>query len=310
MKPKAVIVLLLFSIVGTAGAADHKSYQSGICIFNLHNCELTPPVERAIVFGVSRILDTYKETFGFSYPDNFNVNVTIFGDKDEFLKYQKERLGSVISETGYYSGRYRETVVLQQKNTKKTNDAKEMVGTVFHEANHLIMRYSIPSCPTWVNEGLSEYFEGLNVFGENRRVYLQKNRSWWCKRWVKKGFPIELDKYLNMSHDEWMNFRNKDSNAAYTIGYSLVYFMMSRSNTEKILKELLWEFKRNGEDANSIKIINQFYPGGLEKLEKNWRDWIPRARPYRPLRALRAETEREAKEDLPVGGQDIAENED
>lgn len=167
MSPRAVIVWLLFSIIGIAGAADLKSYESGICIFNLHNCELTPPVERAIVFGVSRILDTYKETFGFSYPDNFKVKVTIFGDKDKFLKYQKEQLGSIISETGYYSSRYRETVVLQQKNTKKTSDAKEMVRTVFHEANHLLLRYNIPRCPKWVNEGLSEYFEGLNVFGEN-----------------------------------------------------------------------------------------------------------------------------------------------
>lgn len=309
MSPRAVIVWLLFSIIGIAGAADLKSYESGICIFNLHNCELTPPVERAIVFGVSRILDTYKETFGFSYPDNFKVKVTIFGDKDKFLKYQKEQLGSIISETGYYSSRYRETVVLQQKNTKKTSDAKEMVRTVFHEANHLLLRYNIPRCPKWVNEGLSEYFEGLNVFGENRRVYLHKNHSKWCKYWVKNGFPIELDKYIMLSDKDWMNFRSKDAGAAYTIGYSLVYFMMSRGTTENVLKELLWEFKRQGENADSIKIINEFYPGGLGKLEKNWRDWIPRARPYRPLRALRGEAEKE-KEDLSVGGQENAENED
>jgi hypothetical protein len=292
MKLKAFIILFASFTVSAASAGDVVSFESGICKFSLNDYELAPHVERAIIFGVERILDTYKDTFGFSYPDNFKVKITIFGDKDEFLKYQKEQLGLVISETGYYSGRYCETVVLQQKNTKKTSDAKEMVGTVFHEANHLILRYSIPSCPTWVNEGLSEYFEGLNVFGQNRRVYLQENRSRWCKYWAKKGFPLELDKYLSMSHEQWMNFRNKDANAAYTIGYSLVYFMMSRSGTEQILKELLWEFKRNGEDVDSVKIINERYPGGLEKLERNWLEWIPKARPYRPLRALREEAEK------------------
>lgn len=299
MKLKVFIVLFVLFIVSSAFAGDVVSFDSGVCKFNLHDYELAPHVERAIVFGISRILDTYKDTFGFSYPDDFRVKVTIFGNEDEFLKYQKEQLGSIISETGYYSGRYRETVVLQKENTKKTKDAKEMVGTVFHEANHLILRHNIPSCPTWVNEGLSEYFEGLNVFGENRRVYLQENRSRWCKYWLKKGFPIELDKYLSLSHDDWMKFRSKDANAAYTIGYSLVYFMMSRSSTEEVLKELLREFKKNGEDADSIKIINDHYPGGFEKLERNWREWIPRARPYRPLRALREEAEK-AKKDASV----------
>lgn len=289
MKSKAFIVLPFLFIASTATAGEVVSFDSGICKINLHNYELTKPVERAIIFGVSRILDTYRETFGFSYHDDFKVKITIFGNKDEFLKYQKERIDKIISDTGYYDSKHRETVVLNEKNTKKTEDAKKMVGVIFHEANHLILRYHIPWVPTWVNEGLSEYFEGLNVFGENRRVYLQKNRSYWCKRWVKEGFPIELDEYIGLSYDEWMRFRKRDPNAAYTVGYSLVYFMMSRSNTEKVLKELLWEFKRHGKKADSVQIINDFYSGGFQKFERSWRKWIPRARSYRPLRALRKE---------------------
>ncbi len=296
MKLKTLIVLLLSFSISTAAGSEFVSFDSGICKFNLHDYELAKHVERAIVFGVSRIVDTYRETFGFDYPDDFKVKVTIFSNKDEFLKYQKKQLGKIISETGYYASMYHETVVLQQKNTKKTKDAKEMVGVLFHEANHLILMHHIPWVPAWLNEGLSEYFDGLNVFGENRRVYLQKNRSYWCKRWAKKGFPIKLDKYLSLSYDEWMSFRKKDVNAAYTIGYSLVYFMMSRQSTEKVLKELLWEFKKHGQKANSIQTINNHYPGGFEKLERNWRKWIPRARPYRPLRALRKQAVKTKKD--------------
>lgn len=292
IKNTLIILLLAYPAIAT----ELKSYDIDLCTFNLHGYELAPHVERAIVFGVSRILDTYKDTFSFSYPNDFKVKITIFGDKGEFLKYQKEQLGSIISESGYYSNRYRETVVLQTKNTKKTKDAKEMVGTVFHETNHLILRYNIPWCPKWVNEGLSEYFKGMNVFGENRRVYLHTNRGKWCKYWLKNGFPIEIDKYISMSHDEWMKFRSKDSNAAYTIGYSLVYYMMSRSKTEGVLREILWGYKKTGKDTNSIEIINQNYPGGVEKLERDWRKWIPRARKYRPLRALRKEAGKAKKD--------------
>jgi len=90
VKPKTLIVLLLSFTISTAAAGEFVSFESGICKFNLYDYELTTHVERAIVFGVSRIVDTYKETFGFDYPDNFKVKVTIFGDKDEFLKYQKK----------------------------------------------------------------------------------------------------------------------------------------------------------------------------------------------------------------------------
>ena len=280
---------------------------SDVCQFHLEDYELTPPAERAIVFGVSRIIDTYKETFGFSYPDGYKVTVTLFSNKDEFIKYQKKQLGSIISEEGFYSGKYREAVVLNEKNTKKTKDEKRMVAVVFHEANHLILTYHIPWVPGWVNEGLSGYFEGLNAFGENKRVNLQENRSYWPKQWAKKGFPIELEDYLAISYDNWANFRNRNSNAAYSIGYSLMYFMMSRSETEKVLKELLWEFKRQGKKANSVKVINEHYPGGLEKFKRQWLKWIPRARPYRPLRVLRKNT-KETKDNTGTNSRDKTQN--
>jgi hypothetical protein len=284
VKPKALIVLLFFLNIGIAGGREVVSFDSGICKFTLHGYELAPHVERAIVFGASRIIDTYKDTFGFSFPDEFKLKITIFADQDEFIEYQKnQRSDGGISKTGYYSGRYSEAVVWKNK------DPKTMVGVVFHEASHLTLRHHIPWCPTWINEGLSEYFEGLNVFGEKRRVYLQKNKSDWCKRWAKEGFPIKLDEYLSLSNDEWREFQKKDSKAAYSIGYSLVYFMMSRSSTEKVLKELLWDFKKHGQKANSVQTINNHYPGGFEKFERTWRKWIPRARAYRPLRALRTE---------------------
>lgn len=310
MRSKAAIFWLLFFITEVAHGAELKSYESGICIFNLYDCELTPPVERAIVFGVSRIFDTYKESFGFDYPDNYKVKVTIFSAKDKFIEYQKKQGKKSFADVAYYSVRFREAVVYWKKYSKKTEDAKPMVSSVYHEVSHMLLMTVSPDVPLWINEGLAEYFAGLNVFGENRRVYLDEWHQRWLKRWTEKGFPINLDEYLRLNFDQWHTFDKKIKNcsAAYTIGYSLVYFMMSRSTTEGVLKELLWEFKKQGEKADSIKIINEHYPGGLEKLERNWRDWIPRARAYRPLRALRKEAEK-VKKDSSVKEPNSSQNE-
>jgi len=291
----AVLAFLLFSPTGfsenrtrtTAPRIQFKEHTNGICSFKLQDYEFTKPIESAVVFGVSRIFETYKETFGFDYPEDFKVKVTIFADKDKFLSYQEAHIGQIISQSGYYSGYHMETVVWQNE------DLKTMLAVLFHEASHMILRHNVPWCPGWVNEGMSVYFEGLNVIGKNKQVVLEPNRIAWCRHWVKKGFPqhnghpILLKEYLDLNHEQWVEFREAQPNAAYTIGYSLVYYMMSFSETEKILKELLWDFKRRGLTADSVAVINTHYPGGLKKLEKVWTKWVPRARKYRPLRAMK-----------------------
>ncbi|MDD5010970.1 MAG: DUF2268 domain-containing putative Zn-dependent protease [Phycisphaerae bacterium] len=295
---KTFLVFFLFAGIVSAQTDEFVTYEVDDCRFKLYNFKLARPIERAIVFGVSLIMDSYRQTFGFEFPDDFKVNVTIICGKDKFLKYQQEQLGKIISESGYYSGKYRETVALLNKYPEEAKNARAiqtMVSLVFHESNHMILRYQIPSVPNWINEGLSEYFEGFKVFGADKRVYLQRRKQNWCKYWVKNGFPTELDKLLNMSHREFYDFdKSHQGSPGYTMGYSLVYFMMSGRTTETILKEILWDMKRSGKTGkiDSVKVINDNFPGGLERFERQWKMWIPTARGYRPLRALRSQLDK------------------
>lgn len=286
MKFAVLVISLLSYAAGITAAAQPVTYDAGGCVFDLYDYELTTPIKNAILFGVDKILDTYKNTFGFPYPDNFKVKVTIISDKKEFLDHQKKHVGKVISQTGYYHGFNRETVVWKNTSTK------EMLAVLFHEASHMILGRRIPWIPMWLSEGLAEYFEGLNVVGEKKRVNLQKNRHDWIKLWAEVGFPMEIDKYVNLTHDQWQEFFKKDSNASYTIGYSLVYYMMSSSRTQQILKQLLWQMLIFGPQADSVQTIENYYPGGFRRFEKHWRQWIPRARKYRALRALKNKTKK------------------
>ncbi len=289
MKFAVLTISLLFYAAGITAAAQPVTYDAGVCVFNLYDYELTNPIEKAILFGVSKILDTYKNTFGFPYPDEFKVKVTIISDKKEFLDYQKKRIGKVISQTGYYSGAERETVVWKNTSTK------EMLAVLFHEASHMILSRRIPWVPMWLSEGLAEYFEGLNVIGEKKRVNLQENRHSWIKVWAEVGFPMEIDKYISLTYDQWQEFFKKDPNASYTIGYSLVYYMMSSSRTQQVLKRFLWQIQMFGPQADSVQTIADYYPGGFKRFEKHWRSWIPRARKSRALRALKVKTKKPAQ---------------
>ena len=290
MKFAVLTISVLSCAAGISAAAEPLTYGAGDCIFNLYGYELTTPIENAILFGVGKILDTYKNTFGFPYPDDFKVKVTIISSKEEFEDYQKKHVGKVISQTGYYSGAERETVVWKNESTK------EMLAVLFHEASHMILSRQIPWVPMWLSEGLAEYFEGLNVIGEKKRVNLQENRHSWIKAWAQERFPIEIDTYIDLTHDQWQEFFKKEPNASYTIGYSLVYYMMSSSRTQQILKRVLWQIQMFGPQADSAQTIEDYYPGGFERFEKHWRSWIPRARKYRALRALKDKTKNPKQE--------------
>ena len=292
MKFKAIIISFLLFSASVTAAEKFVTFSSGICEFNLLDYELSKSVENAIVFGASRIFDTYKDSFGFSYSNNFKMKVFIIRDQTEFLNYQRTHGLGINSEIGYfYFERYGDKIENGKVVVWGNESTEKMISTLFHEMSHFMLGYSVPWVPRWLNEGIAVYFGGLNVLGDNKRIYLSKNRDLWCKYWAKNGFPITLQGYVSLNSDEWKSFNAKDGNAAYTIGYSFVYFLMSRSETEVILKELLWDFKRHGKDANSIEVIDNNYRGGFKRLEKNWRNWIPRAKPYRPLRALRKAAE-------------------
>ena len=264
--------------------------ESGICQFRLQDIELTNPVKNAIVFGITKIYQTYTDTFGFKFPENFKVQIVLFDDHKLFLAYQKAHVGKIFSQSGYFSPFQQETVVY------KGEDLEQMLTTLFHEANHMILAQQIPWSPFWINEGLSVYFENLNVVGQRKRINLDHNRHQWIKHWLKNGFPISLGDYLALSQEEGIELREKDPNSAYTIGYSLVYFLMSSSKTENIIKQLLWEFKLREYRANSIATIEAHFPKGFGNFERMWKRWIPNAKKSRPLKALRKETPAEKSE--------------
>lgn len=295
MRFGTLVILLLLPAVGGALAKEQAADEgfmfidANICRFKLKGYEPSEAIREAITFGVTLIIETYREKFGFDYPDDFVVNITVINDQQQFFDYQRKQLGKVVSEVGYYNPEESEVVVC------KCGQRREFINSIYHEASHLILMEHISWCPVWVNEGLAEYFAGLRVIGSNKRIFLKKTQSDWCKYWLKNGFPIELEKYVSLSYDEWIQFREKDINAAYTIGYSLVYFMMSRHKTQEVLKELLWDFKEHGKDANSLKTIDEHYPGGFKKFERIWKRWIPRAKPYRPLRTLRKKADKKVR---------------
>ena len=292
--PFLKILILSGLFISTAAAEiDFKTIETPACTFRLSKIELTALQQEGITFGVECIQKTYEDLLGFSYPENFKVKVVLFKEKNDFLSYQRKTIGKIASESGYYAGEHAEAVTWLQ------DDIKQMVAVLFHEASHMLLRNQVPWCPDWINEGIAEYFGSLNLFDGKLCICLQETRMDWCKYWLKHGFPVEFETFFAMDRDAWRKFDKANNNAGYTIGYSITYFLMTNAKTKSIMKEIIWDFKRNKYNADSVATINQYYPGGIKALELHWKRWIPRARRRKPLKALIDKSERKpaAKKD-------------
>ena len=290
------IFIAAFLVVQPPVESEFQTIETQACTFKLSKIELTDLQQEGIVFGVECIQKTYQDTFGFTFPKDFKVKVVLFQEQKDFLEYQKKMIREIISESGYFSGKDREAVTWLQGGFQK------MVAVLFHEASHMLLMNEVPWCPIWINEGLAVYFESFDLFNGNRCICLRENRMEWCKYWLKNGFPVEFEPFFAMDRESWKAFDDKNNNAGYTIGYSIVYFLMTNTQTKSILKEILWDFKRNQYKADSVATINQFYPGGIKKLEMHWKRWIPRARPRKPLKALTEKTKekQQQNDDVPA----------
>ncbi len=282
MKIKILIIFFALNGLCSAELTEPKIYTEGVCSFKLYAFEMTPPIQNAILFGVDRILITYKDEFKLPYPDDFRINVTIINSQKDFFEYQKKNIGKVISQTGYFSGGpIRETVVWANVNVES------MLAVLFHEASHMILMHQVPAVPMWANEGLSEYFEGLNVIGRKKQINLQQNRHGWMKHWAREGMPVPLNVYLDMDQKSWMKLDKMDSTVSYTLGYEVIYYLMSNSRNQEMLNKIINRFRLTGKKTKTSAMIEEYYKGGFDKFEEHFFKWIPKARKSRPLRALK-----------------------
>jgi hypothetical protein len=309
-KKIAFLMMMILPVMALSDDRDQKYglevYERDLCVFKLQDYELTRPVEAGILFGVECLLETYTLTFGLDFPDDFKVTLVIFDDREKFNEYFRDRFQSEALSDGYFSLGDNECVVW------KNTDIKQMLNVLFHETQHLLMAHHYPDCPLWLNEGLSQYFQGLNVVGSNKRIYITNDCKEWNVHWLRKGFPVEPKEYVNLDYDQWFELREKDATAAYSIGYAMTYYLMRSSQTREILKNIVLECRKdydyeedivekNGNkylrrkrlSRPSTEVLDEYYPGGYDKFEADWKRWLPRMRDYHPVRILRDKLSRE-----------------
>jgi hypothetical protein len=229
-----------------------------------HRYSMTPGDRQRIRAAVDQVLRIYRDVLGVKVPWDFDIDLTVQGDARKFKRQTSNR--RIL---GFYSHRDREAVV-----SGKTNRA-EVHSTAVHESSHAILMDRAPNSPSWLNEGLAEYFDRIEVENGGARIPAQYKRVKALDE-IERGGGWPLETLFTMGASDWAALDFDRTQVAYSQGYSLVYFFMDSQSGRQELSQLIAEFDK-GNELDSKKFLDRIHPGGVKALEKQWRSWLRRS---------------------------------
>ena len=247
-----------------------------ICQFNLHNYELDDQTREDIERGVKTMIEIYKNVFDLDVSENFQINIRIFGDQDEYSEYR----GGATSKRAYYSVKNKEVVIWNYCDCC-------FVRVIFHEASHAILHEHLWH-PVWLQEGIAEYLERIEVHDDKAVIGFSSARNQASQELEKEGQLMSLTDFFSISKSQYKAEERK----MRLFGWSFIYFLMSSKEGQGMLKNLIWEMNEaaGAEPGlwnrirfkllynDNLEIVKRAIPRDLETLDREWRAWIQQQR--------------------------------
>ena len=236
-----------------------------------HDCVLDPLMQDKMHRGIQFLHNFYAQYLDYDFSDNLTVRIHIFKNADAYRQYIDVTYPHIPKTwIGVYLSGTNEILVSLE------DDEEAFYRNVFHETSHLLLTDKVKNCPNWINEGLAEYFEYMDVEGNGVYVHPQTVKDNRTKNWHGKGAMPDLLASVSMTNKEW-NFNDNlsDSDEPRTLGWSVAYFLMSDTKGKVFIGRLLGYLSRYPNDPQaSLRAMNEYYPGGSHKLMREWREWI------------------------------------
>lgn len=206
-----------------------------------------------------------------SLPDEIPLNIQIFDDLASFEEHKALNSDIHYAVEAYYA--VKEDKIFIWKNRFDQN----VLANIYHEGTHAILRRELNSVPSWIDEGLAEYFEGIHLQGGTVLVLSPPNNDGWAKRFLLEGRMTPLHDFLRMSNYQWRQMDETTRSLPRIMAWSLVSYLMTQEQGRHALKRYLQALKRTtpGESLlTAFQELNAAYPGGVAALDRGWRSWI------------------------------------
>jgi hypothetical protein len=151
------------------------------------------------------------------------------------------------------------------------NDPVRNLAVAFHEISHLITASHLGPTSPWLTEGLAEYFEMLVVKDQTGTIHVNEAHMALLSR---SELPPLVD-YLSIGRDHWYG---PERSLHYAIAWSLAHFLLEGAPGMYALQDVVQQAEASFcQPFSAIAALDAAYPGGLRRLELDWRQWLARS---------------------------------
>jgi len=225
-------------------------------------------VRERLTSHVRKIFAIYKQALEIDYPQSREFRIVIYGSEAEYRRYQRQVAPVLENSAGFYNSRNNQITTWGMADS-------HLLKLITHEVSHAISASHGRFVPTWLNEGLAEYFEQIEVAGLGARIPVA---DYWLKVLRRRGWaeqPPDLSRVLDAQHRDWYAANGPDS-LSYAASWSLVWFLMDSRQGRILIRDLLGQ-QHHPEHINTSAQIGAQWPGGLAGFTRDWSTWLAKA---------------------------------
>ncbi|MDP7593103.1 MAG: hypothetical protein QF552_10510, partial [Litorilituus sp.] len=224
-------------------------------ILDLNNESLPYDFHQRLTLKLNKLFEIYGQLLDKSSLKKVDINLRVYASKATFNQIKAKHNMPIGDNTpGFYSHGSNQAHLLL------TSHAATM-RTATHEAAHAINRGIIGYSPKWLNEGLAEYSEYIEVKGKSSRVYPNQN-------WISNGLVSEqllpLDKLLAATNGDWSSeLRSR----LYATSWAFIFFMMDNPQRKDMLAKVIKYEQQNLCDVTDIQQVEKVIGMSIKGLQ-------------------------------------------
>lgn len=222
-------------------------------------------VEQRLGAYVSKIFTIYRQALDLEYPQTREFRIEIYGTEQAYRAYQQSVAPVLENSAGFYNPATNQI-------TTWGMPSDHLLRLITHECSHAISASHGKYVPVWLNEGLAEYFEEMQVSGLGAQVPVSQQWLYVLKQRGYVSSSPDLRAVIDSPHNLWYTANGADG-ISYATSWSLVWFLMDSKQGRRIVAELL-NTHHSPLGASSSQFIDRRWPGGFDRFSKDWQHWL------------------------------------
>jgi len=189
------------------------------------------------------------------------IPLRYFPRAEEYRRYLTRNVqDDDVTWTGYYDPGKGEIVV---------QGGEGYVAVLLHEINHFIVDRALEEAPTWLNEGLAEYFEASSAGGEGLVVTDNPRHRRQLAVWMEQGRRPNLRQLLGSAGWTALDHGRAHDHLVRSLAWSIVDFLMSSPEGRQTLRAMMARLEQH-RGLHSLEALDRTFPGGAAAFERQW----------------------------------------